>query len=78
MPTPWRGKFSEYKTFDGVRVPTRAEVAWLLRDGPFTYFRGQVTGLVTLHDLVRVLLDVMDPAVWVMLCQTVFTPELRD
>jgi uncharacterized protein len=40
--------------------------------------RGQVTGLVTLHDLVRVLLDVMDPAVWVMLRQTVFTPELRD
>ena len=40
--------------------------------------RGQVTGLVTLHDLVWVLLDVMDPAVWVMLRQSVFTPELRE
>ena len=29
--------------------------------------RGHVTGVVSLHDLVRVLLDAMDPAVWVML-----------
>jgi len=41
--TPWRGTFAEYKTYDGLRVPTRAEVAWLLPDGPFTYFRGIVS-----------------------------------
>jgi CBS domain-containing protein len=29
--------------------------------------RGRVTGVVGLHDLVHVLLDAMDPAVWVML-----------
>jgi hypothetical protein len=34
--------------------------------------------VMTLQDLVRVLLDIMDPAVWVMLRQTIFTPELRD
>ena len=30
---------------------------------------GRVTGLVGIHDLVRILLDAMDPAVWVMLRQ---------
>ena len=38
--TPWRGTFAEYKSLDGFRVPTQAEVAWVLPDGPFTYFRG--------------------------------------
>jgi hypothetical protein len=40
--TPWRGTFDDYKTFDGVRVPTLAEVSWLLPDGPFNYFRGRL------------------------------------
>ena len=43
VPTPWRGTFADYKPYDGLRVPTRAEVAWLLPGGPFTYFRGRVT-----------------------------------
>ena len=43
VPTPWRGVFADYKTFGGVRIPTRAEVSWLLPEGPFTYFRGVVT-----------------------------------
>lgn len=33
--------------------------------------RGQVVGLVSLRDVMRVLLDAMDPAVWVMLRRTV-------
>ena len=40
--------------------------------------RDQVTGLVTLHDLVRIFLNAMDPAVWVMLRQTLLTPEFRN
>jgi hypothetical protein len=43
LETPWRGEFSEYREFDGMRVPTRAEVSWLLPEGVFTYFRCQVT-----------------------------------
>jgi len=39
---PWRGTFAEYKSFDGLCVPTQAEVAWLQPDGPFNYFRGRV------------------------------------
>jgi hypothetical protein len=41
--TPWRGVFGDYKMFGGVRVPTRAEVAWLLPDAPFTYFHGTIS-----------------------------------
>ena len=42
--TPWSGAFGEYREFNGVRLPATAEVSWLLSDGPFTYFRGRVTG----------------------------------
>jgi hypothetical protein len=41
--TPWSGQFDEYRIFDRVRVPTVAEVSWLLPDGPFTYWRGRIT-----------------------------------
>jgi hypothetical protein len=42
--TPLRGVYGEYRDFAGVRVPTTAEVSWLLPDGPFTYFRCRITG----------------------------------
>ena len=42
--TAFRGVFGEYRELGGVRVPTTAEASWLLPDGPFTYFRGRVTG----------------------------------
>jgi len=41
--TAWSGTFREYKAFDGVRVPTLAEVAWHLPEGAFTYWRARVT-----------------------------------
>jgi hypothetical protein len=41
--TPWSGVFSEYRMFNGVRVPTAAEVSWSLPEGPFTYWRGRIT-----------------------------------
>ena len=40
--TAWSGAFGEYRTFDGLRVPTVAEVTWHLPEGPFTYWRGRV------------------------------------
>jgi uncharacterized protein len=40
--------------------------------------RGEVVGLVSLRDLMRILLDAMDPAVWVVLRQTLsLRSELR-
>ena len=42
---PWTGSFADYRELGGVRVPTRAEVSWELPNGPFAYFRAQVTTL---------------------------------
>jgi hypothetical protein len=42
--TPLRGVYGEYREFSGVRVPTTAEVSWLLPDGPFSYFCCRITG----------------------------------
>jgi hypothetical protein len=41
--TPWRGAFADYRVFGRFRVPTRAEVSWLLPEGGFSYFRCRVT-----------------------------------
>ncbi|MCO4747029.1 MAG: hypothetical protein KC912_19690 [Proteobacteria bacterium] len=41
--TPWVGRFDDWKEMGGLVIPTRAEVAWELPDGLFTYWRGQVT-----------------------------------
>lgn len=43
VPTAWRGRFFDYREMGGCRIPTRAEVSWLLDDGPFTCWRGEVT-----------------------------------
>jgi uncharacterized protein DUF6544 len=40
--TKWSGAFGDYRTFGRVRIPTSAEVAWRLPDGPFKYWRGRV------------------------------------
>ena len=45
VPTPWGGRFSDYRELGGIRVPTRAEVRWELPGGPFTYWRGTITSL---------------------------------
>ena len=45
VPTPWRGGFSDHADLGGLRVPRRAEAAWDLPEGPFTYWRAEVTAL---------------------------------
>jgi hypothetical protein len=45
--TPFAGEFGDYQVFDGVRVPTAAAARWELEDGPFVYFRGQITSFLT-------------------------------
>ena len=44
VPTRWQGRCFDYREIRGCRIPTRAVVSWLLEDGPFEYWRGQVTG----------------------------------
>ncbi len=44
-PTPWRGRFSGYRRAGRLWVPAGGEVAWLLSQGEFTYWRAEVTDL---------------------------------
>jgi hypothetical protein len=44
--TPFLGTFGDYVELGGVRVPGSAEVSWDLPEGPFTYWRGELTSLV--------------------------------
>ena len=45
VPTPWQGRFWNYATRDGMRVPLDGEVAWLLPEGAKPYWRGHITNL---------------------------------
>jgi hypothetical protein len=43
--TPWNIRVWNYQWHDGVRVPMEGEVAWVLPDGPYPYWRGRVEHL---------------------------------
>lgn len=43
--TPWEGRWSDFELREGLRVPTRGEVAWLTPQGRRPYWRGTVTAL---------------------------------
>ena len=43
LPTPWEGRFYGHTDVNGYRVPTEAEVAWHLPEGPFSYWRAMMT-----------------------------------
>ena len=45
VPTPWHGRFSDYGAVGAYRLPRHAEIAWLLPDGEFVYWRGAMTSL---------------------------------
>ncbi len=45
VPTPWQGRFWNYATRDGMRIPLAGEVAWLLPDGPRPYWRGHIESI---------------------------------
>jgi hypothetical protein len=39
----WIGEFGPYEEIAGMRIPTTAEVHWLLPEGKLTYFKGEVS-----------------------------------
>jgi uncharacterized protein DUF6920 len=41
--TPWLAAGTGFADREGLRVPTRLEASWLFPDGPFPYFRCEVT-----------------------------------
>lgn len=47
VPTPWGGVFDGYRELGGFRLPTTAEVSGELPEGPFTYWRGEITSVQT-------------------------------
>jgi len=44
-PQPWKGKFSDFKEFGGIRIPSKGEVCWETPDGPFVYWKGSITSI---------------------------------
>ncbi len=44
-PQPWAGRFYDFKTFAGIRAPSKGEVWWETPAGPFVYWRGSITSL---------------------------------
>jgi hypothetical protein len=47
--TPWAGVCTEFREWEGLHIPSRIEVCWYLDDGPFTYFRGELTSFTVLR-----------------------------
>jgi hypothetical protein len=43
--TPWQGRFWDYATRNGMRVPLQGEAAWILPQGEKPYWRGTSTSL---------------------------------
>jgi hypothetical protein len=45
VPTPWEGRWSNYESRDGMRVPMMGEVAWVTPEGRKPYWRGTIASL---------------------------------
>jgi hypothetical protein len=39
---PGQGRWFDYAVHDGLRIPLRGEVEWLLPEGPQPYWRGRL------------------------------------
>lgn len=42
IPTPWIGRFWNYRLVDGMRIPLDAEVSWIIDGTPRPYWRGHL------------------------------------
>jgi hypothetical protein len=47
VPRRWTGRFFDYRTMNGCRIPVRADVSWVLPDGVFQCWQGEITALET-------------------------------
>jgi hypothetical protein len=48
--TPWSGSCLDFREHEGLRLAARLEATWQLPEGPFTYFRVEVTKFELLRD----------------------------
>ncbi len=44
VPTPWRGRFGDYRTHEGRRIPFSGEVAWLIDGEEVVCWQGELQG----------------------------------
>ena len=42
LPTPWRGRFSDYRSHHAIWLPFAGEVAWEINGQAVTYWQGQI------------------------------------
>ena len=42
VPTPWRGRFSDYRIHEGRWIPSAGEVAWEIDGKPVVYWQGTI------------------------------------
>jgi hypothetical protein len=47
--TPWSANGTEFKEWEGLRVPSRLEVNWRLPEGPFSYYRSEVVSFTVVR-----------------------------
>ncbi len=43
--SPWGGRGWQYEQRDGMRIPMASEVAWLMPEGEYPYWRAEITSL---------------------------------
>jgi hypothetical protein len=46
--TPWSATATDFLDWEGLRVATRLEVCWHFPEGPFTYYRSEITAFTSL------------------------------
>ncbi len=42
IPTPWGGRYGEYREYGGMQLPVSTEVFWVPPEGELVYFRGEI------------------------------------
>src|SRR5208282_1643877 len=47
--TPWFATCTEFREWEGLRVASKLEASWHLPEGPFLYFRGEITSFVAVR-----------------------------
>lgn len=45
VPTPWQGRFRDYRVFNGMLLPSEGDVGWILNRNEKTYWRGRITSI---------------------------------
>jgi Family of unknown function (DUF6544) len=50
LPTPWRGRFSDYRHHNGMWLPFAGEVAWMIDGKEDVYWQGRVEHWETIAD----------------------------